>query len=1074
MSRLMTRFHDFRSKFPTFPILAFGFLVVGWSLHADDEIPKEQLEFFEAKIRPVLIRECYSCHSAEAAAKGKLRGDLLLDSREAIRKGGESGPAVIPGNAAESLLLKALKHEDLEMPPKGKLDQLIISNFETWIQTGAADPRTGQSMVAPAVMDVESRRSFWSFQPLSEPKTPKVPDAQNWIRTDVDRFILERLNTHQLSPNPVANAQVLVRRAWFDLLGLPPTPEEMRNWSTKLADRGSINQVVWEELIDHLLDSPHYGERQARHWMDVARFAESHGYEQDYDRPNAYHYRDFLIRAFNQDLPYDQFVQWQLAGDELAPENPMAWMATGFLCGGAFPTQLTEAEFESARYDELDDMVATTGVAFLGLSIGCARCHDHKFDPIPIADYYRMAATFTTAIRCEKKLDLEPEENAKRRDAYANRIAELEASLRTYEREQLPTNLEKWLRSKEGGNLAPGVWSLLSGTVSSARPNNYQLQTDGSYLSVGAVPAKDEITFTATVEHTEIRALRLEALTHESLPGKGPGRADNGNFALGNVQLVAKTNGGTACKFVSARATHQQNADSLSVAGSIDGDPISGWAVDGQIGKDQAAVFQLQEPLSIDGPTEIAVTLTFNHPNPKHSIGRFRISVSSDPSAPPVIGEAGPPQAVVSALAQLREAIAKDPNIQLAADQTLPEKASPEKAAVDPKIARAWQTLLDWYKSQDPGYRQHQATIDEAKKAGTGEQFATAMVTSEGLPILSHHANDRGFPHFYPETFQLRRGDVNQKGEKVDAGVLQVFTSVGSDMQRWKRPSANPEPRLSYRRSTLARWITDPELGAGQLAARVMVNRLWQHHFGRGIVATPNDFGSAGERPSHPELLDYLASELIEGDWRLKRMHKLIMTSSVYMQSTQCATEDPRLRIDRENQYYWRRIPRRLEAEAIRDALLAASGQLDPKMFGPGSIDSSMRRRSVYFFIKRSQLIPMMMLFDWPEHLVSIGQRPLTTIAPQALMFMNNSQGREYASALAKHVTSDSIEQSIDRAYWSTLSRSPQPAELKLALEFLMQQTELRKSAGESNPEFAALTDLCQTIMSMNEFLYVD
>jgi hypothetical protein len=269
-------------------------------------------------------------------------------------------------------------------------------------------------------MDVASRKSFWSFQPLMKTTAPAVDDATQWVRNELDRFILGPLEQQAIVPNRPADARTLVRRAWFDLLGLPPTPDQMREWTAKLhTESEEFDDQAWGDLIDHLLASPHYGERQARHWIDVARFAESHGYEQDYDRPNAFHYRDFLIRAFNGDMPYEQFVQWQLAGDELAPEEPLAWMATGFLCGGAFPTQLTEAEFESARYDELDDMAATTGVAFLGLSVGCARCHDHKFDPIPSLDYYRLASTFTTAIRCEQKLDLQPEENAKRRLAFA-------------------------------------------------------------------------------------------------------------------------------------------------------------------------------------------------------------------------------------------------------------------------------------------------------------------------------------------------------------------------------------------------------------------------------------------------------------------------------------------------------------------------------------------------------------------------------------------------------------------------------------------------------------------------------
>jgi hypothetical protein len=1044
------------------PLLCM-FLMSLWGVDglvpAQDRPSQEQFDFFETKIRPVLVRECYSCHSAEAAATGKLRGGLLLDSRAAIRQGGETGPAVVPGDSKQSILLSAIRHEDFEMPPKGKLDEAVIADFEKWIQSGAADPRDGQS-VAAAAMDVESRKSFWSFQPLMKTAAPAVDDSTKWVRSQLDRYVLAPLEKQAIVPNGLADARTLVRRAWFDLLGLPPTPAQMREWTAKVQTApGSFDDQAWADLIDYLLASPHYGERQARHWIDVARFAESHGYEQDYDRPHAFHYRDFLIRAFNNDLPYDQFVHWQLAGDELAPQEPLAWMATGFLCGGAFPTQLTEAEFESARYDELDDMAATTGVAFLGLSVGCARCHDHKFDPIPSVDYYRIVSTFTTAIRCEQQLDLEPQANAQRRAAYVAHVAELESQLQDYSSQELPKQLYDWLGSTDSREINASLWSVLTGAVNSQRKDNFQLQSDGSYLSVGKIPSKDVVTLTATVEKTRIQSLRLEALTHETLPKQGPGRADNGNFVLGDIRLSIQGGVGELPRFIAARATHQQNSDSLAVAASIDNDPVSGWAVDGQIGQDQAAVFQLDKPLVIDHPTELTVTLTFNHPNAKHALGRFRLSVASDPAATPVVGQVETPPTIVDAIQRLRSRVAE---VELAS------------------VAQSsdWSIVLEWFKLQDSGYRDREAAVTRAKTAGAGEVLATALVTSEGLPILSHHANDRGFPHFYPETFQLRRGDVSQKVQKIEAGFLQVLTSTGSDAQRWRKPPAVLEPRLSYRRSALARWITDTEHGAGQLAARVMANRLWQHHFGRGIVASPNDFGSSGELPSHPELLDYLASELIDGGWRLKRLHKLIMTSGVYMQSSTLEIDDTRLTADRDNQLLWRRMPRRLEAEAIRDAMLHVGGLLDSTMYGPGSLDASMRRRSVYFFIKRSQLIPMMMLFDWPEHLVSIGQRPLTTIAPQALMFMNNPQGRDYALALARRAREQSAELSPERAiadvYWTALSRGPSGAEAALAIHFLEHQTALRQKNGEAEAELLSLADLCQTLMSMNEFVYVD
>lgn len=1052
-----------RSWLPAIAILysVISFFGLGRAC-AEDGPTKEQLDFFESKIRPVLVRECYGCHSVEASSLGKLRGGLFLDSRDASRTGGDTGPAVVPGDTEKSMLLSAIRHEDFEMPPKGKLDDAVIADFEKWIQSGAADPREGQ-VIASITMDVESRKSFWSFQPLAQIEPPTVTDATKWVRRELDRYILEPLEKKAILPNGVADARVLVRRAWFDLLGLPPTPQEMHEWTTRLqTPSDSIDELAWGALIDHLLESPHYGERQARHWIDVARFAESHGYEQDYDRPNAFHYRDFLIQAFNRDLPYDQFVHWQLAGDELAPDEPLAWMATGFLCGGAFPTQLTETEFESARYDELDDMAATTGVAFLGLSVGCARCHDHKFDPIPSLDYYRIASTFTTAIRCEKQLDLEPQENAQRRDTFASKVSALEKELQAYSSEELPRRLFEWLRSEASSEIHSSTWSVLNGAVASNRQDNFQLQPDGSYLSVGEVPSQDVITLTTSLQKITVQALRLEALAHASLPHQGPGRADNGNFALGDIRLTLKgaaSDSSELPKFVAARATHEQNSDSLSVAASIDGDPVSGWAVDGQIGKDQAAVFQLEKPLVIEQPTELTITLTFNHPNAKHSVGRFRLSVSEDPAAVPRVGEVGPPPGIVAAIEPLR---------QLVIDGELASVSATEQ----------WPTALEWFKLRDAGYLERVAAMDQAKSTGAGEVLVNVMVTSEGLPIMSHHANDRGFPHFYPETYQLRRGDVSQKVEKVEAGFLQVLTSTGSSPQRWRAQSDAPDPHLSYRRSGLARWITDTDEGAGQLAARVMVNRLWQHHLGRGLVATPNDFGSSGEPPTHPALLDYLATELIVGGWRLKRLHKMIMTSGVYMQASTLAVDDPRLLVDRENQLLWRRVPRRLEAESIRDAMLFVGGQLDRTMYGPGSLDSSMRRRSIYFFIKRSQLIPMMMLFDWPEHLVSIGQRPLTTIAPQALMFMNNPQGREYALALARRIVAEtqkpSNETAIEQIYWTALSRPPNAAEVKLGIEFLTQQSSVRRGNGEAEAELLALADLCQTLMSMNEFVYID
>ena len=384
--------------------------------------------------------------------------------------------------------------------------------------------------------------------------------------------------------------------------------------------------------------------------------------------------------------------------------------------------------------------------------------------------------------------------------------------------------------------------------------------------------------------------------------------------------------------------------------------------------------------------------------------------------------------------------------------------------------SEAGKIALDWYKTTSPEWLALKATLDKHIATGAAPVLTKVMVTSEGLPHLSHHADGRGFPHFYPEMYLLKRGDILQKVEAVQPGFLRVLMPATATSEKWKATPPQDWTRTRYSRTSLANWITDPVDGAGQLAARVMVNRIWQHHFGRGLVATPSDFGFQGERPTHPELLDALARDLIEGGWKMKRLHKQIMLSATYRQSTEF--DEARAAIDRENQRLWRMKPQRLEAEPIRDSLLAVSGQLDLTMFGPGTLDQNMNRRSVYFFIKRSQLVPVMMLFDWPEHLVSIGQRSNTTVAPQALMFLNSTQGRRYAAALASRLTGDSSSTKITHAYRLCYGRAPLENEQQIAMQFLNQQAEKYQAASHQNPSGDALTDLCQALLASSEFVY--
>jgi len=1012
------------------------------------ENAKKGLALFKTRVRQLLLDHCVECHGGKST-----KADFDLGTRKALMESG-----FVDKTAEDSHLILLLTHEaEPHMPFKAKkLAEKDIAAIRQWIDLGAPydQPLVEQKSGPPAPFEVtDADRSFWSFKPLQKTEPPKVSDS-GWCQNEIDRFIRARQEAAGLAPNGRADLRTLIRRVCFGLTGLPPTPQEVDDF---ISASRQDQRAALASLIDRLLDSQHYGERWARHWMDVARFAESHGYEQDYNRSHAYHYRDFLIKALNADMPYDQFVRWQLAGDELAPDEPLAMMATGFIGAGVFPTQLTETEFESARYDELDDIVTTTGVAFLGLSLGCARCHDHKFDPISMEDYYSLASIFTKTIRSEVDIDLDPAANDQARKDHAAKVAEIEAALKKFEQTELPQRFRDWLKSNPPASRF-GPWtSLSSATASSSAGTKFSAQSDGAFLATGKAPAREVITVSGTTSLQQIGSIRLEALKHDSLPNGGPGRAGNGNFALGDIRLSLRpltdgkpTADAVTAKLSAARATHQQNTGALSVAASIDDDPISGWAVDaGGIGKDQAAVFDLAEPLKFETGVEVTVTLTLNHPNTKHTLGHFRVTVSPQAGLKPETGQSGPPADVVAALTSLQKA-------GEAAGSSSPE----------------WQTAITWYRGTDAEWQKQSQALAALKKQGPELSLAKVMVSSEGFPHMKHHADGRGFPHFYPETHFLLRGDPKQKQHVAAPDFLEVLMPAETTYDEWQVEKPADWDRTTFNRAALANWITDPRRGAGALAARVIVNRVWHHHFGRGIVSTPSDFGFSGERPTHPELLDWLAADFIANGWSLKRLHKQILLSSVYQQSGEF--DEARAEIDRENQLLWRRPPRRLEAEAIRDAMLAVSGQLDTTMFGPGSLDQNMKRRSVYFFIKRSQLIPMMMLFDWPEHLVSIGNRTSTTIAPQALMFLNSPQGRQYAQAFASTLPADDMPQAVTSAYRIAFGRVPSDRELNLAVAFVKQQSDVYKSAGSNDGDQRALTDLCQTIFGMNEFVYVE
>ena len=685
-------------------------------------------KLFRSKVRYLLIHQCLHCHNPESR-----EGGLDLSTREALMQGGDSGAAVDARGSRDSRLYRMIAHQAKPYMPKGgpRLDAADVQVVARWLDAGFPylEPLTAETGTQQPREITEQDRRFWSFRPL-DLKPPAVlaltasPVERSWIQQPVDLFILSRLQQAGLLPAPRGRRLQLLRRGMLDLLGLPPSVLEQEGFS------GRDAPDAWPRVVDQMLASPHYGERWGRHWLDVVRFAESYGFEHDLDNPNAFHFRDFVVRSLNQSLPFDKFIQWQIAGDELAPDEPLARMATGFLAAGVRNADIAKVRVEQERYDELDDMASTISNAMLGLSLGCARCHDHKFDPLRQEDYYRFVATFERTIRGETEMS---------------------------------------------------IW-----------------------------------------------------------PGETP---------------------------------------------------------------------------------------------------------------------------------------------------------------------------------------------------------VTVLVAGEGLKPLARIYNPP--PAFYEQTWFLRRGDARLKDHTVLPEVPAVLAQPGTSLKDWARPAAE-NSSSTFRRARLAYWMTDVSLGAGILLARVMANRLWQYHFGRGVVATPNDFGKRGSPPTHPYLLDQLAHELIRGDWDLKRLHRQILCSATWQQDVLGAP-----RTARDDQLFRGHRVRRLEAEIVRDQMLAVSDTFDRRMFGEGTLDEQQPRRSIYFRVKRSQQIPFLGVFDAPDTLQSTPVRVSTTVAPQALAMMNSGTVRHLAESFARRLCrrGQGLPEVLALAYAEALGRMPTDTEVLDAAAFVTsQQAEYRQA----------------------------
>jgi len=915
--------------------------------------PQQQVELFEKKIRPIFATKCQPCHAPEQKMAG-----LDLMSAAGFRRGADSGALVDPANPDNSRLLKVVSYQDrIKMPPTGKLGDEEIADVREWLRMGAPWP---DDPTKPARSDQPEKhtyaragKDFWSFQPLRRVTPPEVKD-QAWVQNDIDRFILSKLEKKGLKPSPQADKLTLIRRATLDLTGLTPTESEIENF---LNDR---SPDAFAQLVERLLASPRYGERWGRHWLDIARYADSTGTDEDYRYPYAWRYRDYVIGAFNRDLPYDRFIREQVAGDLLRAEDGSAVningiIATGFLALG--PKLIAESDKTKSFYDIVDEQIDVTGKAFLGLTLACARCHDHKFDPISTKDYYSLASIFASTKQFAKLEGIEsklyfaplvPKEEAERYENYQKKV----------DRKQ--GEIERFIEN-EGRQYRNRFAAQIAASMLAAR----RVYADGTPLKQVAMDAAlDQDMLARWVEYlkpTNERRVHLE------------------RWYQAEVASLARIAKDYQDGFIATAADRDR--------------AMAEWEKEVN-----AAEARDEEPP--ERPKFVAED-------------RFYTEVSTN---------------------------AKEESPRANGPLALPEKDS-EKLFTE--AARAQLKLL-------------RTQLEQLKKSGPPEP-AFACGVAEGKVIDQ--------PVFI-------RGNHEAKGEIVPKRVPLV---LAGDQQP---PITHGSGRLE-----LANWLTQP---GNPLPARVMVNRIWQWHFGEGIVPTPSNFGMTGESPTHPELLDYLASQFIAGGWSVRAMHRLMMLSSTYQMSSE---ESPEKRQQDPDDLLLSRFRiRRLDVEEIRDSLLWVDGSLDLSMggtlqkgFGTDVAYSEDRksfnpdeskRRMVYLPLRRANLATVLNLFDFGDATTSSETRMATNVAPQALYMMNSKFVSERSKALAsKLLVGDADdERRFERAWLLVLGRRPSMAELEAAHQYV---AGFPAKSDSTEERLLAWSSFCHSLVASNDFIYV-
>lgn len=1066
---------------------------------ADDvpEVTREQREFFEKSVRPVLVENCHKCHGPK-----QQKGELRLDSRAGMLKGGQTGPAIVPGKPEESELVLAVSYDPsgYQMPPTGKLNADQISSLTEWIKMGAPWPEDPAATTKPdqnAGIDLAERAKHWSFQPVMRQEIPKTQNP-DWPRNPIDAFILHRLEAAKLGPASPASKRTWLRRVTYDLTGLPPTPEETQRF---LSDK---SPDAYEKVVERLLSSPSYGERWARHWLDLVRFAETSGHEFDYEIEHAALYRDYVVRALNADVSYDQFVTEHIAGDLLQEprRHPVTGtnesiIGTGFYWFGQ--GKHSPVDLLAEECDTIDNQLDVLGKTFLGLTIACARCHDHKFDPITTEDYYAMTGYLQSSRRQYAFIDppervesliTELQEAQKARSRILSQVVHRELNRGNDFIDQILKATDEAAGKDPSHPLY--AWAVLS-SVNDA--NEFQsakaqlirqmseLQQAANSKDVFADSTKESLKDWSQAGHAFQRGLassgsiitdnnRLElaaprAINSGNVSGRLKGELRSPTFQISNRYIHYRM------RRVGGPANPGRGTKNGQVHLIVDGfhfikDPLYGQ-LSINVEKDAAFRWYRQDLEKFQGK---GAYIEVQDDDEGHLIiDRILFSDEAPPPEPPntlVLGllsqtDITSPQDLRAGYVQLFQKVLN----QWDADQwELPAQAR-DGIAILNAMLDAVSLSMQLTKEESAEFNALTERLSQLEALLPEPRRAIAMTDGTG-----------------ENAHVLIRGNSTKPGSLVPRRFLQVF-----------QEETQLTPAEGSGRLELARQITDPD---NPLTARVLVNRLWLHHFGRGLVPTPDDFGKMGTPPSHPELLDWLAAEFVESGWSIKHIHRLMVLSNTYRMTSrlephsQLATSDLDPEAVDPNNLLLHRMPvRRLEAEAIRDAVLAVSGRLELRMEGQsvppyltpfmegrgrpaqsGPLDGA-GRRSLYINVRRNFLTPMFLAFDYPTPFSTMGRRSVSNVPAQGLTMMNNPFILEQARVWADCVLAEkhaSPESRVQELYELAYARPATKAELTAALKFL--ETQGQDYSGPNDPRTWA--DLCHVLFNVKEFLFIE